>query len=128
MATTAFSKSIVELTKIERDGNGAQNTDAGRQRHEAHRRRAGLDELCGDSRRASSISCASASRSSSNATATDLKAECYIPSTVSELVPAGEARVKVLRSRDSWFGVTYREDRPRVVESIRRAHRRRRVS
>jgi hypothetical protein len=26
----------------------------------------------------------------------------------------------VLHSRDSWFGVTYREDRPRVVESIRR--------
>jgi len=28
--------------------------------------------------------------------------------------------VKVLRTNDSWFGVTYREDRPRVVESIRR--------
>jgi hypothetical protein len=25
----------------------------------------------------------------------------------------------VLRSSDSWFGVTYREDRPQVVESIR---------
>jgi len=30
-----------------------------------------------------------------------------------------QARVKVLRTNDSWFGVTYREDRPRVVESIR---------
>ena len=52
--------------------------------------------------------------------ASDLKAECYIPNTVGELVRAGEARVKVLHTRDSWFGVTYREDRPRVVESIRR--------
>jgi hypothetical protein len=26
----------------------------------------------------------------------------------------------VLHSRDSWFGVTYREDRPRVIESVRR--------
>ncbi len=52
--------------------------------------------------------------------ASDLKAECYIPNTVGELVCSGEARVKVLHSRDSWFGVTYREDRPRVVESIRR--------
>ena len=34
-------------------------------------------------------------------------------------VAKGEARVKVLRSRDPWFGVTYREDRPRVIESIR---------
>jgi len=25
---------------------------------------------------------------------------------------AGQARVKVLRTGDSWFGVTYREDRP----------------
>ena len=48
------------------------------------------------------------------------KSECYIPATVGELVTAGQARVKVLRTNDSWFGVTYREDRPRVVESIRK--------
>jgi dTDP-glucose pyrophosphorylase len=50
----------------------------------------------------------------------DLKRECYIPSTVNDLVAVGEARVKVLRTGDAWFGVTYREDHPRVVESIRR--------
>jgi hypothetical protein len=49
----------------------------------------------------------------------DLKRECYIPSTVNDLLAAGQARVKVLRTPDSWFGVTYREDHPRVVESIR---------
>jgi len=38
---------------------------------------------------------------------------------VNSLVDAGQARCRVLRSTDSWFGVTYREDRPRVVESIR---------
>ena len=37
-----------------------------------------------------------------------------------ELVTGGQAKVKVLRTNDSWFGVTYREDRPRVVESIRK--------
>jgi len=37
---------------------------------------------------------------------------------VNELVKSGEARVKVLRTNDAWFGVTYREDRPRVVASI----------
>jgi hypothetical protein len=47
------------------------------------------------------------------------KAECYIPHTISELVAAGQARVKVPRTGDAWFGVTYREDRPRVVEGIR---------
>jgi hypothetical protein len=50
----------------------------------------------------------------------DLEAECYIPSTVNELLVAGQARVKVLRTLDSWFSVTYREDHPRAVESIRR--------
>jgi NDP-sugar pyrophosphorylase family protein len=48
----------------------------------------------------------------------DLKAECYIPSSVNTLIQAGEARVKVLRSIDSWFGITYREDHPRVVKSV----------
>jgi hypothetical protein len=47
------------------------------------------------------------------------KSENYIPSTVNDLVVARQARVKVLRTTDSWFGVTYREDRPRAVESVR---------
>lgn len=50
----------------------------------------------------------------------DLKSECYIPTTMNELIQAGEARVKVLRTVDEWFGVTYREDRPRADEHIRR--------
>ena len=50
---------------------------------------------------------------------TDLKKECFIPNTVNELIKAGKAKVKVLHSNDSWFGVTYREDHPSVVDSIR---------
>ena len=49
----------------------------------------------------------------------DLKKECYIPSTVNEMLVAKQTKVKVLRSNDSWFGVTYREDHAHVVESIR---------
>jgi dTDP-glucose pyrophosphorylase len=47
------------------------------------------------------------------------KAEFYIPTPVNALVSSGKERLKVLQTPDSWFGVTYREDRPRVVESIR---------
>ena len=50
----------------------------------------------------------------------DPKREFYIPSAVNTLVTEGSARVKVLRTPDSWFGMTYREDRPRVTESVRR--------
>ncbi|MDR3753999.1 MAG: nucleotidyltransferase [Terracidiphilus sp.] len=49
----------------------------------------------------------------------DAKRECLIPTTLNDLVAAGKARVKVLPAEGSWFGVTYREDRPRVIESIR---------
>jgi hypothetical protein len=33
-------------------------------------------------------------------------------------------RFRVLRTPDAWFGVTYRDDRPRVVESLRHLIRR----
>jgi UTP-glucose-1-phosphate uridylyltransferase len=49
----------------------------------------------------------------------ELKSECYIPTTVNELVEAGVARVKVLRTSSSWFGVTYQEDKPRITAGIR---------
>ena len=46
-------------------------------------------------------------------------AEFMIPTLVNDLVAAGQAKVRVLRSSDSWFGVTYREDRDRVTSQIR---------
>lgn len=52
--------------------------------------------------------------------ATSEKAECYIPTAVAGMIAAGEATVRVLPTSSDWFGVTYREDRPRVVESIAR--------
>jgi dTDP-glucose pyrophosphorylase len=48
------------------------------------------------------------------------KAEHYIPTAVAEMITAGEAIVRVLPTEADWFGVTYREDRPRVVESLAR--------
>ncbi len=46
------------------------------------------------------------------------KAEYFLPSVVSQLIDEGKARVKVLRSEDKWYGVTYREDKPTVVSAI----------
>ncbi len=50
---------------------------------------------------------------------TELKSEFYIPFVVAEMIHSGKAGVKVLRSADSWFGVTYREDKPRVQADIK---------
>jgi UTP-glucose-1-phosphate uridylyltransferase len=49
----------------------------------------------------------------------ELKSECYIPTTINELVASGAARVKVLGTPSSWFGVTYKEDKPQVTASVR---------
>ena len=49
-----------------------------------------------------------------------LKAECLIPTEVDVLLKSKKATVKVLASSDKWFGVTYKEDKPYVMESIQR--------
>jgi hypothetical protein len=49
----------------------------------------------------------------------DLKSELDIPTSVDKFVKKGEITIKILMSNDRWFGVTYREDKPYVVASIR---------
>lgn len=50
----------------------------------------------------------------------DVKSEYLLPRIIDKMVEEGKARVKVLETGDRWFGVTYKEDKPAVVESIRR--------
>jgi len=49
----------------------------------------------------------------------DIKKEYLIPEVVGDMVKAGKAKVKVLKTSDQWFGVTYKEDKDLVVKSIR---------
>jgi dTDP-glucose pyrophosphorylase len=46
------------------------------------------------------------------------KAEFYLPASVSTMVERGQARVHVLPTESAWFGVTYREDKPRVEAAV----------
>ena len=48
------------------------------------------------------------------------KSEWYIPFVVDELVREGKATCKVLPTESSWFGVTYREDKPFVMGEIKK--------
>lgn len=48
------------------------------------------------------------------------KAEFTIPGVVDTLIKAGRGRVKLVETDSQWFGVTYRDDRPDVVERIAR--------
>jgi len=51
---------------------------------------------------------------------TEMKSEWYIPFVVDELIKEGKADCTVLPTDASWFGVTYREDKPFVVSEIRK--------
>lgn len=48
-----------------------------------------------------------------------MKGEYLIPTIVDGLIQKQKANVTVLESRDKWFGVTYKEDKPAVVRSFR---------
>ena len=49
-----------------------------------------------------------------------MKGEYYLPSVVSQLLEEGKARVRVLSTPDKWYGVTYKEDKPVVVNALAR--------
>lgn len=48
----------------------------------------------------------------------ELKSEFFIPYTLDKMIEKKEAKVKVLTSPASWFGVTYKNDKPHVVKKI----------
>ncbi len=114
-----YLTSIVEMIKIDRDGSGAKNTEADGK----------ITKLSGDEAVSMNFWGFTPAlfpllkvefEKFLQRAGTEQKSECYIPATVGDLVTSGRAKVKVLRSSDSWFGVTYREDRPQVVETIRK--------
>ncbi len=49
-----------------------------------------------------------------------MKSEYLLPTLIDKLIKAGTARVEVLRSKDQWFGVTYREDKDYVAQEFLR--------
>lgn len=50
----------------------------------------------------------------------ELKAEYLLPSIVDDLIKEGSAQVKVLDTKDKWFGVTYKEDKYTVQSSLKK--------
>ena len=113
-----YLQSIIELTKIEKQGNSAQYADESGAIHKlsgdeivsmnfwgfhpslfAHLREQFTDFLKKHGH--------------------EEKSEFFIPAAINSLMNSGKARLKVLRTPDSWFGVTYQQDKPRVVAGIR---------
>jgi UTP-glucose-1-phosphate uridylyltransferase len=115
--SNGYLQSVVELTSIERDGEHAKNTDSA----------GSVTSLTGDELVSMNMwgfmpqifaQLRDYFHKFLDKSGSELKSECLVPSAVNEMVASGTGRVKVLRSNDTWFGVTYKEDRPRVVDSI----------
>jgi hypothetical protein len=51
-----------------------------------------------------------------------LKCEYLLPSEIDAQLREGACDVKVLESPDTWYGITYREDRPGVVKAVAKLH------
>lgn len=47
------------------------------------------------------------------------KSEFYLPGSVSTMIARGEATVRVLPTDSAWFGITFRDDKPRVQAALR---------
>ena len=48
-----------------------------------------------------------------------MKAEFFLPFVVNDLLEEGKAAVRMLKSEDRWWGVTYQEDKPQVKAALR---------
>lgn len=116
-----FLTDIVERTHIEKDGNGARFTeDEGKSYLPIDENSIVSMNMWGFSRSFIDEAGRSFERFFDETLPLNpIKGECYLPGVVDELLKAHKATVKVLKSSDRWFGVTYKEDKPFVVESIK---------
>lgn len=53
----------------------------------------------------------------------EAKKEFLLPIIIRQMLSEGTIDVRVLESQDKWFGVTYKEDKPLVVEEIAKLHK-----
>jgi choline kinase len=57
-----------------------------------------------------------------HANKSNLKSEFFIPLIANNLIQEGKAAVEVLKGGQNWFGVTYTEDKPIVIEALQKLH------
>ncbi len=114
-----FMKSVTEVTKIERNGNGAKFMAADGK----------TMPLTGDEIVSLNLwgfmpgffgHLREQFEEFLKRSAREQTAEFYLPAAVNSLIADGKERCRVLKTPDSWLGVTYREDRPAVAAGIGR--------
>jgi UTP-glucose-1-phosphate uridylyltransferase len=112
-----FLKTVVERTKIEKQGQRAVSIDKG-----AELSMSG-DEIVSMNFwgfhpslfKALKIQFAEFLKTRGN----EAGAEFYIPAVIDKMISAKQVKVKVLKTKDKWFGITYPEDKAAAVNSIK---------
>ena len=54
----------------------------------------------------------------SDVTSDPMKAEFLLPEVIDNCIKAGLIKVKAMPVADRWYGITYREDRPKVMHAL----------
>lgn len=114
-----FLAEVNELTKIEKRGSGAVNTNEDGSRSELSGNEIVSLNMWGFMPSIFSH-LESQFRDFLREKIDTPKAEFFIPSAVDTMIKNGEARLRVLETPDSWFGITYRDDKPRVERNIKK--------
>ena len=118
MSDQGFLESVTEMTGIEKNDAGAKYTDAGGKTH----------ALTGDEIISMNLWGFTPSlfghlqeqfRDFLKKRGAEEKSEFYIPSVVNTLIQTHQEQCRVIKTPDSWLGVTYRADRQRVSDGIR---------
>ncbi|MDX6767162.1 MAG: NTP transferase domain-containing protein [Candidatus Methylacidiphilales bacterium] len=114
-----FLTSVVEETKIEKDGNGGK----------VARPDGSTAKFTGDEPVSMNLwtftpdvfpKIENGFKSFLDRSVGELKAEYYIPTLADELIQSDQAKFRVLTTSSTWLGVTYREDKPLVQAGIRK--------
>jgi hypothetical protein len=119
-----FLKSIIERASVEKTPTGARYSDDGGTWHDIP---AGtlvsmnFWGLCQDFFKAAEDDFPAFL--DENLPANPLKCEYLLPTEIGRQLQSGRSDVKVLESADMWYGLTYREDRPGVVDAVESMHR-----
>ena len=112
-------KNIVETLQIEKTSTGAQSQDSNGIMHYYSGNEVVSMNLWGF-KTSSYKFLGEEFRSFIDKYGMELKSELYIPTSLDRFVKDGQITIKILMSNERWFGVTYREDKPFVVEGIKK--------
>lgn len=113
-----YLTSINEMTKIAKVGSGAENLEKGNEakltgKEPCSMNMFGFSKKFFDKLEAMFIEFLKAEGD-------QLKSEFFVPKIVDKMIKTGIADCKVLPTDSTWFGVTYQEDRPMVVENLKK--------